>query len=221
MNAINDSGTLRETISRLVAETPVLDIHTHLYSEEFGDLVLRGPEELIRYHYLQAETNRVLDDLTPAEFIALNKSAQARLIWQHLFVERSPISEAARGIVTTWNRLEAPDVRNYEGVLAYFSEMSVTEHIDRVFEIANVSRVVMTNDPFDPIEQEVWDSGVPIDTRFHAALRLDSILVNWPATWPKMRAMGYNVTLELSDLTLAEIARFLKDWAKKMHPLYV
>jgi hypothetical protein len=34
----------------------------------------------------------------------------------------------------------------------------------------------MTNDPCDPLEREVWDSGIEPDKRFYAALRLDRML---------------------------------------------
>ena len=221
MSEIIRSDVLRDTVFRLVENTPVLDIHTHICGEEFGDLLLRGPVELIRYHYLQAETNRVLNDRSPAEFMALDKSEQARLIWKKLFAERSPISEATRGVITAWNRLGVPDVRDYAGVLAYFAGMSSSEHIDRVFEAANVSGVIMTNDPFNPIEQDVWNSGNAIDRRFRAALRIDSILVNWQVTWRQMQGMGYHVDLDLSETTYPEIARFLRDWASKMSPIYV
>jgi len=221
MSEITRADVLRDTVFRQVENTPVLDIHTHICGEEFGDLLLRGPIELIRYHYLQAETNRVLNDRSPAEFMALDKSEQARLIWQKLFVERSPISEATRGVVTAWNRLGVPDVRDYAGVLAHFAGMSASEHIDRVFEAANVSGVIMTNDPFDPIEQDVWNRGIAHDPRFRAALRIDSILVRWPATWRQLKEMGYDADPDLTEATYPEVMRFLKNWAMKMNPVYV
>lgn len=37
-------------------------------------------------------------DITPETFYAMTKQAQADLIYKALFVERSPLSEACRGI---------------------------------------------------------------------------------------------------------------------------
>jgi len=221
MNEIRSHDALRAVVCEQVERTPALDIHTHLYEEAFGPLLLRGPEELITYHYLQAETNRVLEDLAPRELIALGKAAQARRIWAELFVERSPLSEAARGVVTALRRLGVPAVRDYDGVLARFAGLSCAEHIDLVLRTANVSGLVMTNDPLNPAEAAVWDAGKKQDTRFRAALRIDPLLLDWTATWPRLRAMGYGVDRDLTEDTYPESARFLKDWAARMSPVYM
>ena len=221
MHAIRDVDALRQIVSQQVNHTKVLDIHTHIYEETFGSLLLRGPEELIRYHYLQAETNRLLSEPDPAGFMAMDKPAQERLIWQKSFVERSPISEAARGVITTWSRFGVPDLRDYDATLEYFRGMSCGEHIDRVFDLAGVSAVVMTNDPLDPAEQRVWLEGQRNDSRFLAALRIDSVLLDWSATWPKLHRLGYAVERALTEATLREIERFVVDWITRMQPVYV
>ena len=221
MKEIADHGTLRTFVIECVNRTPVLDIHTHIYEASFGDLLLRGPEALITYHYLQAETNRILEDMTPAQWMALTTPEQARIVWQKLFVDRSPISEAARGVVTAWNRLGVANVRDYESVLKRFAGLSAGDAINLVFDTANVRGVVMTNDPFHPGEQAVWNSGKKTDPRFHAALRIDPVLLDWPATWRMVQQAGYDVALGLPESTYPEIARFLKDWAAKMKPMYM
>lgn len=221
MKEIHDSETLRGVVQRTVDETPALDIHTHIYSEAFGRLLLRGPEELITYHYLQAETNRVLADRSPAQFMAMAKGEQARLVWQKLFVERSPVSEAARGVVTALRRLGVADTRDYEAALARFASLSPAEHIDLVFRAANVRGVVMTNDPLNPAERAVWESGGARDSRFRAALRIDPLLIDWPATAGRLAGLGYAVDRDLPEATYTEIARFLKEWVVKMQPVYM
>jgi hypothetical protein len=221
MREIKNLAALSTTVFETVKKTPVLDIHTHIFEEAFGDLLLRGPEALITYHYLQAETNRVLHNMTPAQLMALSTPQQARLVWQKLFVERSPISEAARGVVTAWNRLGVPSVRDYDGVLKRFAGVGTGEMIDMVFKAANVRGVIMTNDPFNPAEQAVWNGGKKHDARFRAALRIDPLLLQWPAVWQQVRQAGYSVSGDLPDSTYPEIARFLKDWAAKMKPVYM
>jgi hypothetical protein len=221
MSEIRDLSALRSAIARHVEASPAFDIHTHLYAEAFGDLLLRGPTELLTYHYLQAEANRVIVDLSPAAFVALPKEQQARIIWQKLFVERSPISEATRGVVTAWRRLGISDPRSYEEAKARFAGLSAAEHIDLVLRTANVSAVVMTNDPFHPTEQAVWRAGGARDRRFLAALRIDPLLLDWPASAGRLQTQGYAAGAELDETTLDEARRFLRDWAQRMQALYI
>ena len=56
-----DDEALRKTVQRIVDETPITDIHTHLYAPEFGELLLYGIDDLLTYHYLVAEAFRVTD----------------------------------------------------------------------------------------------------------------------------------------------------------------
>ena len=66
-------------------------------------LLLWGIDELLTYHYLVAEVFRVVParQLPYETFWKMTKREQADHIWKHLFVERSPISEACRGVLTT------------------------------------------------------------------------------------------------------------------------
>src|SRR6476620_10655869 len=95
---------LDEVVNRAVNETPVIDMHTHLYSQEFGDIGLWGIDELVNYHYLIAEVFR-FSPISYASFWSMGKTAQADLIWKTLFHENSPISEATRGILTVLHGL--------------------------------------------------------------------------------------------------------------------
>ncbi|NIN12122.1 MAG: glucuronate isomerase, partial [Gemmatimonadales bacterium] len=92
---------------------------------------------------------------------------------------------------------------------------------DKVFALAGVERVVMTNDPFDDAERRVWLDGCEPDERFAAALRLDQVLNAWDQAWPRLREWGYTVDEQLSASTLREVRRFLADWAGRMEALYL
>src|SRR4051812_23875131 len=100
----NDNISLRKNVERIVARTPVFDIHTHLYDPAFGELLLWGIDDLLTYHYLVAEAFRYFD-FPYDRFWKLGKEAQADLIWNALFIDHSPVSEACRGVLTTLNRL--------------------------------------------------------------------------------------------------------------------
>jgi hypothetical protein len=171
---------LKEQVTKIINETPIADIHTHIYSEAFGDLLLWGIDELLTYHYLVAELFRYKPDLGYEDYWNMPKQKQAELIWDEIFVKNSPISESTRGVVTVLNKLGL-DVsgKNLNKIRRYFAEIPINQYIDKVFESSNVKYVIMTNDPFDKKEQAVWNKGGNTDSRFKAALRIDSLLNNF------------------------------------------
>src|SRR5205814_10115556 len=96
--------SLEKTILTIVDTTPITDVHTHLYDPAFGELLLWGIDDLLNYHYLIAESFRYFD-FPYEKFWAMPKVEQANRIWDALFVQNSPISEACRGVLTTLNAL--------------------------------------------------------------------------------------------------------------------
>src|SRR4051812_23664009 len=92
-------------VEDVLASTAFIDIHTHLFTPGLGSLGLWGIDELLTYHYLEAELFR-FSSVTPDHYWTLNKTQRADLIWKTLFVENSPISEAARGIISVLNALD-------------------------------------------------------------------------------------------------------------------
>src|SRR5258707_114186 len=84
-------------VEDLLAATPFIDIHTHLFAPSFGKLGLWGIDELITYHYLEAEFFRS-SHTKPEEYFALSKTQQANAIWRALFVENTPGSESTRAV---------------------------------------------------------------------------------------------------------------------------
>src|SRR5207247_3743626 len=142
------------------------DIHTHLYDPAFGDLLLWGLDDLLVYHYLVAESFRRFD-ISYEKFWSLSKTQQAEVIWNVLFIEHSPISEACRGILTTLNALGL-DVRRRDlpALRKWFATWQVNDFVNRCLELAKVRLVCMTNSPFDDLERRAWERGFPRDERF-------------------------------------------------------
>jgi hypothetical protein len=209
-------------VERIVESTPVYDIHTHLYEPAFGELLLWGIDELLTYHYLVAESFRQ-HRLPYEKFWALSKTEQADLIWQELFLEHSPISEACRGILTTLQALGL-DVkkRDLPALRKWFASQSVENHVTQCLQLAGVRKICMTNSPFDELERPVWKRGWTRDERFVAALRIDPLILSWAETAPKLVAWGYAVeAIPSSDKTYSELLRFLADCTKKMQPQYL
>jgi hypothetical protein len=104
---------------------------------------------------------------------------------------------------------------------AFFQAQSLEAHTERVFEMAGVSLVVMTNDLLDPEETPFWMRGVREHPQFRAVLRLDRILKQWTANWQVLAAQGYNVDASASGTSAAEVQRFLFDWCARMRPMYM
>ena len=209
-------------IEEIVMSTPITDIHTHLYEPVFKDLLLWGIDELLTYHYLVAEVFRYLD-MPYEKFWAMSKTEQADLIWDQLFLQHSPISEACRGVLTTLQALGL-DVkkRDLPALRKWFAGQEVDGYITKCMELAGLKKIYMTNSPFDDLERPVWEKGFSRDSRFQACLRIDPLFLWWPEAGPKLAKWGYNVDMGTpGPKFFDEIKRFLGDWAKKMNARYV
>lgn len=220
---IKTADALKTAVFSAVDTQSVTDIHTHLFSPPFGELLLWGIDELLTYHYLIAEVFRKSDVSYP-EFWALSKAQQAELIWQKLFIENSPVSEACRGVVTTLDALGLDvGARNLAEYRQYFADTPVETFIDTVFKQANVSKVVMTNDPFDAAEAPVWKTGNTGDPRFEAALRMDVLINTYEEVgYEHLRRLGYDVDPTLStEKSYKAVRRFLETWIQRMTPKYM
>ena len=214
-------GALAKRVEKIVANTPVFDIHTHLYDPAFQELLLWGIDDLLTYHYLVAEAFRQLD--LPAEkFWSLTRTRRADLIWDALFVQHSPISEACRGVLTTLNLLGL-DVkkRDLPSLRRWFAGQKLEKHLARCLELGRVERICMTNSPFDDLERPVWDKGFRRDQRFVAALRIDPLLLDWPQAAGRLANWGYDVGPNLSAAVAREVRRFLADWSRRMDAKYL
>lgn len=215
------SAAMRQRVENELARTRVTDIHTHVYAPAFRSLLLWGIDELLNHHYLIAETLR-WGTVSPAEFWEMPRSAQADLVWQTLFVDHSPVSASAVGLLEILNSLGMEvETRDLESYRTFFRSHTPESIVDKVFDAAGLDSLVMTNDPFDDEERPVWESGADIDPRFHAALRLDSLIISWDTNYPRLRDWGYDVEPNLGGRTIAEFRRFLADWIQVMSPLYL
>lgn len=231
---------LSEQITRALDAQPVIDMHTHLYPPAFGTpfagrsrraadpagLLLWGLDELLTYHYLLAEVFRVVPATTfPYDaFWNLTKRQQADHIFRHLFIERSPISEACRGVLTVLQSLGIdPGDRKIDLWRSEFEARDPDEQVDRCMQLANVTSLTMTNNVFDDNEAERWlrDPDALRDPRFKAVLRIDPLIRNWPVAARKLAAWGYRVGDAIDPATLEEIRRFLRDWVARMGAIYL
>ena len=230
---------LRSVVREVLFAQPARDMHTHLYAPTFGTpvagggeptdpkgLLLWGIDELVTYHYLVAEVYRVIpvDKLPYERFWRLSKQQQADHIWKNLFVERTPISEACRGVLTTLQKLGLdPNERSLESYRRFFAAQKPSAYIDRVMELANVSSITMTNEVFDDNERNRWLSNPQIgrDPRFGAVLRIDALLRDYPSAARRISQWGYAAETSINQKSIEEAKRFLRDWVQRLKAIYI
>jgi hypothetical protein len=215
------SHQIRSAVDAELASTKFIDVHTHLFMPSLGGIGLWGIDELVTYHYLEAELFRS-SSITPAEYFTLSKPAQADLIWRTLFVEHAPVSEATRGVVSVLHAFDLPtSSSDLKKAREFFARRDYHEHIADVFKLAGISEVAMTNDPLDPEEAPLWEKDAPRHSQFHPVLRLDRILNKWPDHFQMLQSRGYKVDVDLGGNSISEVRRFLSVWSKLMRPVYM
>lgn len=171
-NSSQSEKLLESVVYAEVANVLVVDVHTHLFPPSHGfTLCLFGIDELLTYHYLVSEYFMTAPpEITPDKFYSLEKKEQANLIWKALFVQRTPLSEAARGVITTLERLgwwngsknhnKATFTEDLDAIRAleqkFVRERGAEEYCEMIFCLAGVRYAVMTNIPFEPDEARHW-----------------------------------------------------------------
>lgn len=161
-----DANDIASVVFAEVASVAAIDLHTHLLPPSHGALCCWGIDELLTYHYLVAEYFITAPaDITPALFYAKNKLEQADMVWKALFIDRSPISEACRGVISTLvafglaDEVQARDLGAIRGFYSAFRAEGLSgseAFCSKVYRIAGVRYAIMTNVPFDANEAQHW-----------------------------------------------------------------
>lgn len=210
-----------EAVRHAVYNVEAIDLHTHLFPPSHGNLMKWGIDDLLTYHYLVAEffESAPANLITVEQFYALPTSAQAEMIWEHLFLWRTPLSEAAIGVCTTLKELGLEEQlrrRDLAAIRVWFANQDPETHVETVFKLAKLKYCVMTNIPFDPEEARHWrPEKKPYSSRFRSALRVDPLLKNdWEAVKAVLAELKY-------PLTPAGAVQYLLDWVDTMRPEYL
>lgn len=215
------ADTIGEAVRKEVHDVEVIDVHTHLLPASHGDLMLWGIDELLTYHYLVSEYFMVAPaDMTHDKFFSLSKREQATHVWTGLFVERSPISEACQGVLTTLVRLglqKMLESRDLDAIRKWFEQQDPEEHCERVFRLARVRYAVMTNIPYVEAEAVHWraEPAKVVTKRFRTALRIDTFLKgDWPGICDALKCEGLEQSMEGAR-------QYLRKWAGILKPEYM
>lgn len=208
---------IEEVVSNVVKSSSIVDIHTHLFPEVHEGYYLAGLDELLNYHYLTVETFRATG-VDPNYFYSLSKSQRAEFVWNSLFVEATPLSEATRGVATV---LDFFGIKAFGESYPNVKEMFRRSHIshDALLERLGIEKIVMTNDPFNVEEwtifsKEGWDRD-----RYLAALRLDTLFFDTGSALAVLREKGFVRYDE--ELTAVHLVNFLNAVSQESRPKYV
>jgi len=213
---------ITDWVLRALYELLFTDIHTHLVPSQMKALFLSGFIQLLNYHYLHAEFLRANPGVSEAEFMAWSPKKRARAIWQTLFIENSPLSEACMGVITVLTAFGLKPSMGFNKINAWFEKQSPKKQVTRVLRLAGVRELYMTNDPLDPKEWPLIEKGLHLaDERFIPVNRLDRIVVRYADHIAALQARGYEVTEKLTAKTIAELKRFVRETCDIIHPAYL
>ncbi|OQR91187.1 hypothetical protein ACHHYP_04917 [Achlya hypogyna] len=219
--ALKSPEAIAASVERHISSMSVIDMHTHLFPPTHEELMLWGIDALLTYHYLVAEYLATAPVSPETFYVAApgwSVVVQADAVWRHLFCERSPLSEACQGVVTTLAELGLSHLvaaRDLPAIRAWFAAQTPDEYVAAVYRIAKVRYVVMTNIPFDLSETQYWTSPTAFNRdQFKTALRIDQLLLGqWPVIGPALDRLHLPHTLQ-------GVEQFLLHWIEIYAPEY-
>ena len=171
-----NNNELSDTLAKAINNSKIFDIHTHLFPSSFKSYALFGLVNLLNYHYLIAELLTNVN-ISADKFYSLDEKNKAKLIWEELFQNRTPISEACKGVLTVLKTLEINyNNKKFEELNREYENKSLTD--DKILKLSNVSSLVMTNNPFDTDEWNLFNNNDWDRNIFQSSLRLDDLIVN-------------------------------------------
>ena len=211
---------MEKIVFEIVNDCPVIDVHSHLFPSSDGKLFVFGIDHLLTYHYLISELFIVWNEIDVSDFYRLPIKNQADIVWEQLFILRTPISEACRGVLTTCNKLglhKEIKERDLKGVRKYFSELEcnpleLENYTEKIFELSKVDYTVMTNQIFDSTEIRMLDKYKP-NKRFKTSLRIDKLLTDFDNCCLFIEKLGFKKDEE-------GVKEYIKYWYNKIKPEY-
>jgi hypothetical protein len=162
--------------------------------------------------------------ISPQEFYTQTKQKQANDIWKTLFIDRTPISEACRGVITTLTALglqKEVENRDLNAIRSFYKsfrdkgQQGAEEFCNLVYKTAGLQYAIMTNIPFDQNEAQHWRPKKEYSSHFRSALRVDPLLCGDTKTIEKA------LVLSGIDKTIDGAKQYLNEWIDVMKPEYM
>ena len=184
------SDNISDKLLNIINNTPIFDLHTHLFPPQHEGYFLLGFKNLLNYHYLIAEL-LTATNINASTFYSYNDEKKASLIWNELFEKRTPVSEACSGVLSILKELKIE--LNKKSFLSICDEYDNKIQSDKkIFDLSNVSSLVMTNNPFDLDEWSLFNNSDWDKKIYLASLRLDDLILNYEETFKKAKDQTSN-----------------------------
>ena len=127
---------LKQAVSKIINETEIFDIHTHLFPAEFKKYHLSGISEVLNYHYLIAELFTTTN-INIKKFYKLTNEERSNIIWEELFRKRTPISEACKGVLTILSELSIDYMsKSFDEIQSEYCKLNLSDL--QIFKISKI-----------------------------------------------------------------------------------
>ena len=209
MNLTNDN--LPDKLFNSMHSTPIFDLHTHLFPPTHKGYYLLGLKNLLNYHYLIAEL-LTATNIEPSIFYSYNNDKKASLVWNELFVKRTPVSEACAGVLTILKQLNI-EINNKSFALICYEYDQKINSDKNILELSNVSSLVMTNNPFDLDEWSLFNNNDWNKKIYLSSLRLDDLILDYQESLKK-------VNDQTTDSSENNIIDYLEKCYLQSNPVY-
>ncbi len=209
MNLTNDN--LPDKLFNSMHSTPIFDLHTHLFPPTHKGYYLLGLKNLLNYHYLIAEL-LTATNIEPSIFYSYNNDKKASLVWNELFVKRTPVSEACAGVLTILKQLNI-EINNKSFALICDEYDQKINSDKNILELSNVSSLVMTNNPFDLDEWSLFNNNDWNKKIYLSSLRLDDLILDYQESLKK-------VNDQTTDSSENNIIDYLEKCYLQSNPVY-
>ena len=109
------------------------------------------------------------------DFYLLDDNQKANLIWDELFLKRTPMSEACQGVLTILSTYSiSTSCNTFKDVDKELKQLNFSDQ--DILNKSKVESLVMTNNPFDDEEWSLFKNDNWDRKKYHASLRLDSLI---------------------------------------------
>ena len=216
---------MRKAVWAAAHETPAVELRVRLSPADTQDSGLSGFDALLTSPVVLDEFFRRRARLCPAaegmaekdRLLALAPAELADLVWRRLFLDRQPLSEATRIVLTTLG-LFGIDLssRDLGKIRERFDGIPAAERREKALRLANLETVLI---PVDVSAVKGEDKTGIRHPGFPVALSLSGLFGEWRETAKKLRRLGFDVKANVDNFSSMELRRFLAAETERLNPV--
>ncbi len=155
-----------------------------------------------------ADRESYLKSLAPGEL--------ADLVWRRLFLDHTPLSEAARVVLTTLGLfgldVGSGDLRDLGEKFALIQQK---RRLERIAALANLDLVLY---PVECLDADAATKRPPPPAPFRPVLSLTGLFRDWKAGARKLRLLGFGVKAKVDEFVPLELRRYLSGLVDRLAP---